>query len=50
MCVTKKQMYGAEYFLIPALKIMKSIFKKLMEYHVPYILKRGFQKCIVLPT
>ena len=44
MCVTKKQMYGAEYFLIPAPKIIKPIFKKLIP------LKRGFQKCILLPT
>ena len=28
MC-NKKQMYGAEYFLIPAPKIMKPIFKKI---------------------
>ena len=44
MCVTTKQMYVAEYFLIPTPKIMKSIFKKLV------LLKRGFQKCILLPT
>ena len=43
MC-NKKQVYGAEYFLIPAPKIMKPIFKKLI------LLKRGFQKCILLPT
>ena len=43
MC-NKKQMYGAEYFLIPAPKIMKPIFEKLI------LLKRGFQKCILLPS
>ena len=43
MC-NKKQMYGAEYFLIPAPKIMKLIFKKLI------LLKRGLKKCILLPT
>ena len=37
-------MYGAEYFFIPAPKIMKRIFKKLILW------KRGFQKCILLPT
>ena len=37
-------MYGAEYFLIPAPKMMKPIFKKLI------LLKRGFQKCILLPA
>ena len=45
MYVTKnKIMYDAENFLIPAPKIMKPIFKKLI------LLKRGFQKCIFLPT
>ena len=36
MC-NKKQMYGAEYFLIPALKIMKPIFKKIntLEKRIP---------------
>ena len=43
MC-NKKQMYDAEYFLIAAPKIMKPIFEKLI------LLKRGFQKCILLPT
>ena len=33
----KKQMYGAEYFLIPAPKIMKRIFKKIntLEKRIP---------------
>ena len=43
MC-SKTLIYGAEYFLIPAPKIMKPIFKTLI------LLKGGFQKCILLPT
>ena len=40
----KTLIYGAEYFLIPAPKITKPIFKKLI------LLKREFQKCTLLPT
>ena len=35
--------YVAEYFLILALAVTKTIFKKIP-------LKGGFQKCLLLPT
>ena len=37
MCVTKKQMYDAEYFFNPCTQNNKTNFKKLI------LLKRGFQ-------